>query len=505
LNQNLFSTLRDRFPELQDALFIETPDGRSLLYSHIDDLTARLAGALRSLGLTHGERLVMSVDKSPEAILLYLAVLRLGAILVPINPAYTAREFTYFLNDAQPRVVILRPHDDSEKKGAVETVGAKVATLDTSNGGSLSELTRTTDPLYPIEQLSKDTAAAIIYTSGTTGHPKGAVLTHGNLATNGLALQRLWGFRSEDVLLHALPVFHVHGLFVAVHCVMLSGSSMLYLSKFEVGLVAKHIPKATVMMGVPTFYNRLLEHKSFNEFSCANIRLFISGSAPLLPQTWTAFNKKTKHEILERYGMTEAGMITTNPLKGDRVPGTVGFQLPGVTVRISDRHGAPISYGNIGILEIKGPNVFPGYWRKPDLTATAFRADGFFISGDLAMMSENGRITIVGRDRDLVISGGINVYPKEIEDCLNRLTGVQESAVIGVPHSDFGEALIALVVYKVNEKTPREQTIITELKRDLAAFKIPRQIIILDALPKNIMGKVQKNILRETYSGTLKN
>jgi len=434
---------------------------------------------------------------------LYLATLRLGAILVPLNTAYTAREFRYFLNDAQPKVVILRPDLDPEQHQAAQDAGAGTATLDTCNGGSLTELAMATQPLNKVEAVDNDDIAAILYTSGTTGQPKGAMLTHGNLASNGLALRRIWGFRPGDVLLHPLPVFHVHGLFVAVHCAMLSGSPMLYLPKFDATLVTKHLSQATVMMGVPTFYSRLLEHEAFNQSACENIRLFISGSAPLLPQTWEAFRRQTGHKILERYGMSEAGMIASNPLEGDRLPGTVGFPLPEIEVRVSDRNGKFLPHGETGVLEVKGPNLFPGYWGKPEMNVTEFRADGFFISGDLATMNDEGRITIVGRDRDLVITGGFNVYPKQVEDCLNELPGVKESAVIGVPHTDFGEALVALIAGDKNT-VPGEQSLITALKRNLAGFKVPRRIIRLDALPKNAMGKVQKNTLRETYADVIK-
>ena len=495
--------LRTRFPKESETPFIITPEGRSLPYSAVDELTARLAGALQRLGLARGERLVMLIDKSPEAILLYLAVLRLGAILVPVNTAYTAREFRYFLNDAKPKVVILRPDLDPEQHQAAKDAGAQTATLDTCNGGSLPELAAVTHPLDIIEPANNDDIAAILYTSGTTGQPKGAMLTHGNLASNGLALHRIWGFRPGDVLLHPLPVFHVHGLFVAVHCAMLNGSSMLYLPKFDAALVTNHLSQATVMMGVPTFYSRLLEHEAFDRSACENIRLFISGSAPLLPQTWKAFHKQTGHKILERYGMSEAGMIASNPLDGDRLPGTVGFPLPEIEVRVSDGDGKPLPHGKTGVLEVKGPNLFPGYWGKPEMSVTEFRADGFFISGDLATMNDDGRISIVGRDRDLVITGGFNVYPKEVEDCLNQLPGVKESAVIGVPHPDFGEVLVALIAGEENT-APGEQTAITALKRNLAGFKVPRRIIRLDALPKNAMGKVQKNALRETYVDAIK-
>jgi malonyl-CoA/methylmalonyl-CoA synthetase len=504
LNHNLFSLLRTRFPKESETPFIITPEGRVLPYSAVDELTARLAGALQQLGLARGERIAMLIDKSPEAILLYLAVLRLGAILVPLNTAYTAREFRYFLNDAQPRVVILRPDLDPEKHQAALDAGARTATLDASNGGSLAELAIDTQPLNEIEAVNNDDLAAILYTSGTTGQPKGAMLTHGNLASNGLALHRIWGFRPGDVLLHPLPVFHVHGLFVAVHCAMLNGSPILYLPKFDAAMVTDQLPHATVMMGVPTFYSRLLEHEAFNRSACENIRLFISGSAPLLPQTWEAFHRQTGHKILERYGMSEAGMIASNPLDGDRLPGTVGFPLPKIKVRISDRNGNPLPRGETGVLEVKGPNLFPGYWGKPEMNMTEFRADGFFISGDLATMNDDCRITIVGRDRDLVITGGFNVYPKEVEDYLNQLPGIKESAVIGVPHPDFGEALVALIAGERNT-APGEQAVISALKRNLAGFKVPRRVIRLDALPKNSMGKVQKNTLRETYADVIKN
>ena len=466
-------------------------------------MTARFAGALRTLGLQPGERLMMLVDKSPEAILLYLTALRMGAILVPLNTAYTTREFQYFLANATPKVVVLRPIVDLEKQRIAVASGCQVTTLDSKNEGSFPELVMDVAPADHVHIVEKDDIAALLYTSGTTGKPKGAMLSHGILASNGLVLHEAWGFQKEDVLLHALPVFHVHGLFVAVHCAILNGSPMLFLPKFDAQEVVELLEQATIMMGVPTFYTRLLEHPSFSSLSCKNMRLFISGSAPLLRQTWQAFYKKTGHKILERYGMSEAGMITSNPLKGNRIPGTVGFPLRDINVRISDQNGNPLPAGHTGILEVKGPNVFSGYWVKTERTSTHFRNDGFFISGDLANMTGNGRITIIGRGQDLVITGGLNVYPKEVEDCLNQLPGIQESAVIGIPHPDFGEALVAIITSE-NGTLIEEQNIITALKQDLASFKVPRRIIRVPNLPKNVMGKVQKNILRKNYASSLK-
>ncbi|MDP6140977.1 MAG: AMP-binding protein, partial [Arenicellales bacterium] len=390
--------------------------------------------------------------------------------------------------------------NQDELAAAAESVAAKLVTLDSAGAGTLPELARATEAVVEIAAVGADAIAAIVYTSGTTGRAKGAMLSHANLASNALTLQTLWGFRADDVLLHALPVYHVHGLFVAVHCAMLAGSPMLFLSKFDALEVLAQLGKATVMMGVPTFYTRLLELADFDRAACARMRLFISGSAPLRTETWQAFFERTGHQILERYGMSEAGMITSNPLAGERLPGSVGFALPGVTVRVSGEDHQPLPGGEIGMLELTGPNVFKGYWQMPDKTAAEFSDDGFFVSGDLAVMDQSGRVRIVGRDKDLVISGGLNVYPREIEQAIDALPGVLESAVIGVPHADLGEGLVAVICAPA-EMAPDEASVINALKITLAGFKIPRRVFRVDALPRNTMGKVQKNVLRETYAG----
>jgi len=498
---NLYQLLRERFPADPDAPWLLLPDGRELSYAQADAASARYAGALKHLGVTAGERVLAQVDKSPEALILYLAVLRLGAAYVPLNTAYTAAEVAYFLEDARPVLFVARTGNQDELAAAAESVAAKLVTLDPAAAGTLPELARATEAVVEIAAVGADDIAAIVYTSGTTGRAKGAMLSHANLASNALTLQTLWGFRADDVLLHALPVYHVHGLFVAVHCAMLAGSPMLFLSKFDALEVLAQLGKATVMMGVPTFYTRLLELVDFDRAACARMRLFISGSAPLRTETWQAFFERTGHQILERYGMSEAGMITSNPLAGERLPGSVGFALPGVTVRVSGEDHQPLPAGEIGMLELTGPNVFKGYWQMPGKTAAEFSDDGFFVSGDLAVMDQSGRVRIVGRDKDLVISGGLNVYPREIEQALDALPGVLESAVIGVPHADLGEGLVA-VICAPTEMAPDEASVINALKVTLAGFKMPRRVFRVDALPRNTMGKVQKNVLRETYAGT---
>ncbi|MBO67920.1 MAG: malonyl-CoA synthase [Acidiferrobacteraceae bacterium] len=506
MNENLYILLRKNFPKSKESLFTTTPSGSQIAYSDVDNLTARLAGALRTLGLGHGDRLISSVEKSPEALLLYLAILRLGAILVPLNTAYTIREFRYFVDDIKPKVVVVRPDIDTEQESVANASGAKIATLGINNTGSLYHLMLNSDPIHAIEPVKTSDIASIIYTSGTTGTPKGAMLSHGNLISNAVSLNKIWGFRADDVLMHALPIFHVHGLFVAVHCAMLSGCEMIYLPKFEIDMVINLLPSATVLMGVPTFYTRLLEDHRLNEQICQNMRLFISGSAPLLPQTWESFLTRTGHKILERYGMTETGMIASNPLNGKRIPGTVGFALPDVTLRVCNDDGTviPTNEEQPGILELRGPNVFEGYWRKANSTQSEFRKDGFFISGDVAQMASNGRITIVGRKKDVVISGGLNIYPREIENCLNQLSGITESAVIGIPHSDYGEILVAIVAGD-SDLIPNEEDIISLLRFDLARFKIPRRVFCLDQLPKNTMGKIQKDILKNRYMQLVSN
>ena len=501
MNQNLYLLLCQHFPADLDTPWLILPDGRCLRYGDIDATTACYAGVLHSLGIGPGDRILAQIDKSPEALLLYLATLRVGAIYVPLNTAYTATEVVYFLGDAQPGLFIVRPDREAALSGAAQAAGTMLVTLDESGQGSLRERVDQAIPFETLTTVGGDDIASIIYTSGTTGRSKGAMLSHDNLASNALTLEALWGFVDTDVLLHALPIYHVHGLFVAVHCAMLRGIPMLFLPRFDPGQVMTLLRSATVMMGVPTFYTRLLQTEGFDRARCEHMRLFISGSAPLLAQTWQTFYQLTGHRILERYGMSEANMVASNPLEGERLPGTVGFALPGITLRVCDDAHRPLPAGQTGVLEMRGPNVFKGYWQMPEKTASEFTNDGFFISGDLATLTDDGRVSIVGREKDLVISGGLNVYPKEIEDAINALPGINETAVIGVPHADLGEGLVAVVCITPGDTLDADGVIET-LKASLAGFKVPRQIYSVDELPRNTMGKVQKNILRERYAET---
>ncbi|MEM7222430.1 MAG: malonyl-CoA synthase [Pseudomonadota bacterium] len=497
MSDSLFDLIRERFPRDPEASFIETPGGRVMTYGEVEEATGRLARLLAEAGVAKGDRVAAIVEKSPEAILLYLAVLRAGGVYLPLNTAYRAQEIAYFLGDAEPRAVVWRPEAEAEIAALAGT--AKVFTLGQAGDGSLMDASADLDPDFQSVPSAADDLAALLYTSGTTGRSKGAMLSHWNLASNALALHSIWGFRPGDVLLHALPIFHTHGLFVATNCVLLNGSSMLFLNRFEPDLVCRLLPRATVMMGVPTFYTRLLEHPGFDQALCGNMRLFISGSAPLLEETHRAFEAKTGMAILERYGMTETGMNSSNPLEGARVPGTVGYALPEVELRVADEDGRVLAAGETGVLEVRGPNVFSGYWRQPEKTAAEFRADGFFITGDVACMAPDGRVSIVGRAKDLIISGGFNVYPKEVELVIDEQAGVRESAVIGLPHPDFGEAVTAIVVPEDDACPPEAASLIAAAKEALANYKVPKQVFVMDALPRNAMGKVQKNALRERY------
>ena len=450
----------------------------------------------------HRDRVVVQVDKSVDAVSLYLACLRAGAIYIPLNTAYTPAEVGYFLSDSTPRVFVCRSGTEVALAGVARTAGvAEVLTLGGDGSGSLIDALREPAPGDDVAVVEADELAAILYTSGTTGRSKGAMLSHANLASNAQVLFEYWHWRADDVLLHALPIFHVHGLFVALHCALLGGSRVIFLPRFDAATVIDRLPQASVMMGVPTFYTRLLDRDDFTADVCRNMRLFISGSAPLLAETHRAFEQRTGHRILERYGMTEAGMITSNPYDGERIAGTVGYALPGVDARVADERGHEVPRGETGVLEITGPNVFRGYWQMPDKTAEEFRGDGYFVTGDIAVMADDGRVTIVGRAKDLIISGGFNVYPKEIESQIDELPGVRESAVIGVPHADFGEGVTAVVVPDgVGVLT--EEAVIEALKDRLARFKQPKRVFIVDELPRNTMGKVQKNVLRDTYRDT---
>ena len=497
-NANLYALLSRRFHDRRDTVAMETPGGKRLTYADVERESARFANRLVALGARPGDRVAVQVDKSPEALCLYLGCLRAGLIYLPLNTGYPARELEHFFRDAQPRVVVCRPQDGEMVGALAASCGVDcVSTLDDAGDGSLMASPAPGDAFDTV--LSRDDdIAAILYTSGTTGKPKGAALSHGNLGSNATTLHAVWGFGAGDVLLHALPLFHTHGLFVACHCSLLNATPMLLLPKFDLRQVLDLLPRATVFMGVPTFYTRLLANADFGRGQCANMRLFVSGSAPLLEQTHDEFLKRTGHTILERYGMTECGMSTSNPLDGERKAGTVGLPLPGVDLRIVDDAGNGVAIGEIGQIEFKGPNVFQGYWRNPEKIAEEFTQDGYFRSGDLGTRDEDGYISIVGRDKDLIISGGFNVYPKEVELCIDQLQGVSESAVIGVPDADFGERVTAVVVAEADE--PGEEAIIAALRPLLAAYKLPKQVTFVDALPRNAMGKVQKNILRERFA-----
>jgi len=502
-NGNLFALIQSRFPADMSHPFLQTINESVLTYQELDDGSAMMAGALCDLGANPGDRVVVQVEKSFEAVVLYLACLRAGLVYVPMNTAYTAAELQYFIDDAEPHVLVCRPESSHELAGIAGALNVThTLTLGTDGTGSLLDKTAHCNPMTGVEVRTDEDIAAILYTSGTTGRSKGAMLSHGNLSSNALVLHELWGFVPGDVLLHALPIYHVHGLFVALHCALLNASSVWFLPKFEADQVVRLIPRSTVMMGVPTFYVRLLTHTAFDADLCRNIRLFVAGSAPLLSETFQAFADRTGHRILERYGMTEAGMITSNPYdNAGRLAGSVGYALPGTRARVCNDDGVEVAAGNVGTLEITGPNVFKGYWRNPEKTATEFRTDGYFITGDVAIMSHDRRVSIVGRAKDLIISGGFNVYPKEIELEIDTMEGVVESAVIGLPHRDFGEAVAAVVVLETSDSL-QESDVIEALGSKLAKFKQPKRVFFVQGLPRNAMGKVQKNTLRDEYTYT---
>lgn len=498
MSNHLFDAMRAAAPG--DAPFIRIDSTRTWTYNDALALSGRIASAMDTLGIHPGDRVAVQVEKSAEALILYLACLRSGAVYLPLNTAYTLAELDYFIGDAEPRLVVV----SSAARGGVEKIakphGAIVETLDADGSGSLLDLAGDEPADFVDASRSADDLAAILYTSGTTGRSKGAMLTHGNLLSNALTLRDYWRVTADDRLIHALPIFHTHGLFVATNVTLLAGASIFLLSKFDADEVVSLMPQATMLMGVPTFYVRLLQSPRLDKEAVANIRLFISGSAPLLAETHTEFQARTGHAILERYGMTETNMNTSNPYEGRRIAGTVGFPLPGVTVRVTDpATGLALPPEETGMIEIKGPNVFKGYWRMPEKTAAEFTADGFFISGDLGKIDGQGYVHIVGRSKDLVISGGYNIYPKEVEGEIDQIDGVAESAVIGVPHPDFGEGVTAIVVRKPDAILD-EKAIVSALQDRLARYKQPKRIIFAEDLPRNTMGKVQKNILRQQYA-----
>jgi len=461
---NLYDLLAGGFPADRSKPAFLLTDGAAVSYAELEVGAAQVAGHLVASGVAPGDRVGLQAEKSVEAVMIYLGVLKAGAAFLPLNSAYTKAEVDYFVGDAEPRVFV------TDAQGFRAEADAA-------------------DPL--LESVARGDAdlASLIYTSGTTGRSKGAMLSHGNLAANAVALHRIWGFTPHDVLLHALPIFHVHGLFVALHCAFLSGAPMVWLPRFDDAQVLAGLARSTVMMGVPTFYTRLLANTAFTREVTQHMRLFISGSAPLLESTFAEFEQRTGQRILERYGMSEAVIITSNPLEGERIAGSVGYPLPGVELRIAGE-------AETGVLQIRGPSVFAGYWRMPEKTAEEFTADGFFITGDVGRQDADGRVWISGRAKDLIISGGYNVYPKEIELVLDDLDGVTESAVVGVPHPDFGEGVVAVVIGRGDEAA-----LIAECRRRLAPYKAPKRIVFVDELPRNAMGKVQKNLLRDRHAG----
>ncbi|WP_081161992.1 malonate--CoA ligase [Ensifer aridi] len=498
MSNHLFDAIRAAAPG--GAPFIRIEGGRIWTYDDALDLSNRIASAMDTLGIRPGDRVAVQVDKSAEALILYLACLRSGAVYLPLNTAYTLTELDYFIGDAEPRLVVVSSAARENVGKIAKPHGAIVETLDADGTGSLLDLARDEPADFVDASRSADDLAAILYTSGTTGRSKGAMLTHGNLLSNAMALRDFWHVTAQDRLIHALPIFHTHGLFVATNVTLLAGASMFLLPKFDPDEVISLMPRATLLMGVPTFYVRLLQSPRLDRQAVSNMRLFISGSAPLLAETHVGFQNRTGHAILERYGMTETNMNTSNPYDGERIAGTVGFPLPGVTVRVTDpATGAVLPAEETGMIEIKGPNVFKGYWRMPEKTAAEFTADGFFISGDLGKIDRRGYVHIVGRSKDLVISGGYNIYPKEVEGEIDQLEGVAESAVIGVPHPDFGEGVTAIVV-RMPDAALDETAILGALQDRLARYKQPKRIIFAEDLPRNTMGKVQKNVLRQQYA-----
>ena len=496
MNANLYALLRDHFADRLDEPCILIPDGPVIRYDRLDAESARMAHALVEAGCRVGDRVAVQVDKCWEALALYLGCLRAGLVLLPLNTGYQRSELSYFFDDAEPSVIVCRP--ESVENVAALRPDAVVLTL-SSGGGTLLDWAADQPVAFEPVASRPDDLAAIVYTSGTTDRSKGAMLTHRNLASNALALVDCWGFTRGDVLLHALPIYHIHGLFVAAHCALLSGSRMLWLAKFDPQQVRALMPRATVMMGVPTFYTRLLADPTFGADDCRTLRVIISGSAPLLPDVFHEFQRRTGSTLLERYGMSETGINTSNPLDGERIAGSVGPPVPNVSVRVVDAEGRPCATGQVGNIELKGPNVTPGYWRKPEKTREEFTGDGYFRSGDLGEMLENGYLRIVGRAKDLIITGGLNVYPKDIEERIDILPGVVESAVIGVPDADFGETVVAIIVAKANGALT-ESGVIAALKGEIANFKVPKRVHFVAELPRNPMGKVQKKLLREQYS-----
>lgn len=499
---HLFGQIRDRTPDAAKT-FLEADGGISLSYGALIEWSGRYANVLASLGLRPGDRVALQADKSIANLVIYLATVRAGGVFLPLNPAYTPGEVEFFLGDAEPAILICDPQRVAVMEECAQALGVShVEGLDGAGQGSIAALAGPAPSAFEDVARGPDDLAAILYTSGTTGRSKGAMLSHENLASNARALVECWRFTADDVLLHALPLFHTHGLFVGTNVTLFAGASLLFLPAFDAAEIVRLMPRATVMMGVPTFYTRLLGCDDFTFETARRMRLFISGSAPLSIETHKEFEARTGHAIVERYGMTETSMNTSNPCDGERREGTVGLPLPGVEIRVTGlEDGVVLPENEIGIIEVKGPNVFKGYWGMPQKTASEFRDDGYFITGDMGVIDELGYLSIVGRARDLIITGGLNVYPAEVEAALDNIDNITDSAVIGVPHRDFGEGIVAIVATKPGAGTG-EQEILEILSSRLAKFKQPKKFFFVDELPRNAMGKIEKGKLREAYKDT---
>ena len=494
LYDGLFGRHRSR-----SAPFLSLPDGSAVTYAAFLDRAEQFAKTLQKIGLVPGDRMAAQVEKSADALALYAACVQAGIVFLPLNTSYTAAELSYFVDDSGANLVMCDRRAFDMMTGIAEPLGTRVETLNGDGSGSFAEILSTGSARFRTVELGKDDLAAILYTSGTTGRSKGAMLTQNNLLSNAETLAELWQFDASDVLLHALPIFHTHGLFVATNVTLIGGGSMIFLPGFNIDEIFRQLPKSTVMMGVPTFYGRLLKDARLSADLTARMRLFISGSAPLSPKAHAQFESRTGHRILERYGMTETNMNTSNPIDGERRAGTVGFPLPGVEMKITDPStGCDLADGQIGRIEVRGPNLFKGYWRMPEKTASELRGNGFFVTGDLGKIDEDGYLHIVGREKDLIISGGYNIYPKEIELILDAQPGVNESAVIGVPHADFGETVLGLIVAEPGCKLDLDAIAATAAV-SLARFKLPKKLIVIDSFPRNALGKIQKAKLAELY------
>jgi malonyl-CoA/methylmalonyl-CoA synthetase len=500
MRANLYDILLPAAPDRDASVVLMTETGAGWTRSAIADLTGRIATLLQSSGVEPGDRVAVQVEKSAEAVCLYLACLKAGFVYVPLNTAYTDAELAHFLGDAEPRVFVAGSDAVAAPLAASR---AETFTLRPDGSGSLTERASALAPLERAVPRATDDLAALLYTSGTTGRSKGAMITHGNLIFTATALKDAWEIGDADILLHALPIFHAHGLFIALNTALLAGAAMHFLPKFTIDAVVDRLPRSTLFMGVPTFYARMVADPRVDETLCRHVRLFISGSAPLSVPTCEAFRSRTGHDILERYAMTETIVITTNPLHGNRVPGTVGYALAGVTVRVIDEAGHERPRGEIGEIALQGPNVFAGYWRLPEVTASEFTADGSFKTGDLGSLDTDGRLTIVGRNKDLIITGGYNVYPGEVEAVLARLDGVADCAVIGLPHADFGEGVVAVIERRPDDVSLTQEGVVEALSRELARYKLPKAVVVMDSLPRNALGKIQKNELRRMHAALL--